>query len=145
MNPFHKILAATDGSESSLKAARMAVALAARHGAELVVVHIVDEEVVKELSRALAKDEKEARQAMTANGQKYVCEIENLARQSSVTVRGLVEHGNPYEAIVKLANREKGDLIVMGKTGRRGLRRALAGSVTRRVIDLAEAPVLVVK
>jgi nucleotide-binding universal stress UspA family protein len=145
MNSFHTILAATDGSESSLKAARMAVALAARHGAELVVVHIVDDEVVRELSRALTKDEKEARQAMAANGQKYVAEIEKLAQQSSVTVRGLVEHGNPYEAILKLANREKGDLIVMGKTGRRGLRRALAGSVTRRVIDLAEAPVLVVK
>jgi nucleotide-binding universal stress UspA family protein len=40
MNSFRKILVATDGSEVSLKAARMAVALAARHGAELLVVHV---------------------------------------------------------------------------------------------------------
>ena len=145
MNSFRKILVATDGSEASLKAARMAVALAARPGTELLVAHVVDDEVVRELGRALPKDEKEARQALSENAQKYVAEIEKLAQQSSVATRGIVEHGTPHETILKLADKEKADLLVMGKTGRRGLRRALAGSVTRRVIDLAEIPVLVVK
>lgn len=145
MNSFHKILVATDGSEVSLKAARIAVAMAARQGAELLVVHVVDDEVVKELVRTLAKDEKQAREAMSESAQKYVAEIEKLAQQSSVAFRGVVEHGAPHEAILKVADKEKADLVVMGKTGRRGLRRALAGSVTRRLIDLAEIPVLVVK
>ena len=145
MNSFSKILVATDGSEVSLKAARMAVALAARYGAELLVAHVVDDEVVRELGRALPRDEKETRQALSENARKYVTEIERLAQQSSVAIRAVVEHGTPHEAILKLADREKADLLVMGKTGRRGLRRTLAGSVTRRVIDLAEIPVLVVK
>lgn len=145
MNSFRKILVATDGSEVSLKAARVAVATAAQKGAELVVVHIVDDEVVKELARALAKGEEDARSAMCDSGQKYVAEIEKLAQHNSVACTGIVEHGTPHEAILSLAKREKADLVVMGKTGRRGLRRALAGSVTRRVIDLAEIPVLVVK
>ncbi len=145
MNSFRRILVATDGSEPALKAARMAVALAGRDGAELLVAHVVDDEVVKEFCRALGKDEEEARRTLSENGRKYVAEIEKLARQNSVTVTGLVEHGTPHEAILKLAEREKTDLVVMGKAGRRGPRRALAGSVTRRVIDLAEVPVLVVK
>jgi len=145
MNSFQRILVATDGSEASLKAARMAIAVASRHGAELLVVHVVDDEVVKEFCRALGKDEKGARQTFVDNGRKYVTEIEKLAEQSSLAVRGVVEHGTPHEAILKLAEKEKADLVVMGKIGRRGLRRALAGSVTRRVIDLAEIPVLVVK
>ncbi len=145
MTSFQRILVATDGSEASLKAARLAVALAARHGSELLVAHIVDDEVVKEFCRVLGKDEKAARQTFVDNGHKYIGEIERLAEQSSVAVRGLVEHGAPHEAILKLAEKEKADLVVMGKIGRRGLRRALAGSVTRRVIDLAEVPVLVVK
>ncbi len=145
MNSFRKILVATDGSEASLKAARLAVAIAARNGAELLVAHIVDDEVVKELARALRKAEEDARSAMSDSAQKYVAEIEKLARQSSVASRAVVEHGAPHEALLKLADKEKADLLVMGKTGRRGLRRALAGSVTRRVIDLAEIPVLVVK
>jgi nucleotide-binding universal stress UspA family protein len=145
MNSFHKILVATDGSEASLKAARTAIAVAAQPGSELLVAHVVDDEVVKDLARALGKDEKDARSALTDSARKYVAEIEKLAQPSSVACRGIIEHGTPYEAILKLAEREKVDLVVMGKTGRRGLRRALAGSVTRRVIDLAETSVLVVK
>ena len=145
MNFFHKILVATDGSEASLKAARTAIGLATRAGAELLVAHIVDDEVVKDLARALGKDEKDARSSMIDSARKYVAEIEKLAQQSSVACRSVVEHGTPYEAILKLAEREKVDLLVIGKTGRRGPRRALAGSVTRRVIDLAEISVLVVK
>jgi nucleotide-binding universal stress UspA family protein len=145
MNSFRKILVATDGSDASLKAARTAIALAAQPGSELVVVHIVDDEVVKDLARALGKDEKDARSAITDSARKYLAEIERLAQQSSVACRGVVEHGTPYDAILNLAEGEKVDLVVMGKTGRRGLRRALAGSVTRRVIDLAETSVLVVR
>jgi len=145
MNFFHKILVATDGSEASLKAARTAIGLATRAGAEVLVAHIVDDEVVKDLARALGKDEKDARSSMIDSARKYVAEIEKLAQQSSVDCRSVVEHGTPYEAILELAEREKVDVLVIGKTGRRGPRRALAGSVTRRVIDLAEISVLVVK
>ncbi len=144
-NLFGKILVATDGSEASLKAGRTAVTIAARLGAELVVVHVVDDDVVKELCHSLGRDENQARQALAESARKYVSEIEKLAQQGSVKVVGLVEHGTPHEVILKLADREKADLVVMGKIGRRGLRRALAGSVTRRAIDLAEIPVLVVK
>ena len=145
MNSFRKILVATDGSEASSKAARTAIPLAMRPGSELLAVHVVDDEVVKDLARALGKDESDARSAMIESARKYIAEIEKLSQQSSVACRGVVEHGTPYEAILKLAEKEKVDLVVMGKTGRRGLRRALAGSVTRRVIDLAETSVLVVK
>ncbi len=145
MGLFDRILIATDGSDASLKAARLAVTLAARDGAQLLVAHVIDDEVVKELARALAKTDNQARQAMSDNAQKYVAEVEKLAQQNSVPARGVVDHGTPHETILKLADKEKVDLLVMGKTGRRGLRRALSGSVTRRVIDLAEIPVLVVK
>jgi nucleotide-binding universal stress UspA family protein len=144
-NSFRKILVATDGSEASLKAARLAVSLAAGQRAEMVVVHVVDDETVREFCRALGKDEKEARQTMVESARKYVAEIEKLAQQSSVRAEGHVEHGTPHEAILKLADRAKADLVVMGKIGRRGVRRALVGSVTRRVIDLTDVPVLVVK
>ncbi len=145
MDSLRRILVATDGSEASLKAARIAISLAVKFQAELLVAHVVDDEVVKEICRALGKQDREARQSLDENARKYVAEIETLARQSSLSVKPMVEHGTPHEAILRLADKEKADLLVMGKTGRRGLRRALAGSVTRRVIDLAEIPVLVVK
>jgi nucleotide-binding universal stress UspA family protein len=36
------------------------------------------------------------------------------------------------------------NLIVMGKIGRRGARRILVGSITRRVIESTELPILIV-
>ncbi len=145
METFHRIMIATDGSEASLKAARTALALAMRLGAELLVAHVVDDEVVKEISRALAKDEKDARQIMCDKAERYLSEVQNIANQNSIAAPGRIAYGAPHEALLKIAENEKADLLVMGKTGRRGVRRALAGSVTRRVIDLAEIPVLVVK
>lgn len=53
--------------------------------------------------------------------------------------------GVPVEAILSTARQEKVDLIVMGTTGRTGLRRVLLGSVAEEVCRKAPCPVLVLK
>ncbi len=141
---FHKIMVATDGSEPSIRAAVMAIELAHNFGAELLAVHVVDEELLREFCRSLGKDEKQARETLTTDAEKYLHEIRNLAK-NEVKTATMVEYGTPHEALLRVAQREKVNLIVMGKVGRRGPRRVLTGSVTQRVIDLAEIPVLVVK
>jgi nucleotide-binding universal stress UspA family protein len=143
-HPLRKIMVATDGSETSMRAAEMAVEMAHHYGAELLAVHVVDEEVLREFCRVLGKDEEQARATLAADGEKYLQEVRNLA-EHKVRIATAVEHGTPHEALLRVAQKEKVDLIVMGKIGRRGPRRILMGSVTQRVIDLAEIPVLVVK
>jgi len=51
----------------------------------------------------------------------------------------------PFEEIVKVAEEERADMIVMGTHGRSGLNRILLGSVAERVIRLAPCPVLTVR
>ncbi len=144
-HPFRKILVATDGSEPSMRAAEMAIEIANHYGgAELLAVHVVDEDVLREFCRSLGKSEQDARDTLAADAQKYLQEIRNLAEHKAKASTA-VEHGTPHEVLLDVARREKVDLIVMGKVGRRGPRRVLMGSVTQRVIDLAEVPVLVVK
>jgi len=53
--------------------------------------------------------------------------------------------GEPDEAIVEAAQKNRADLIVMGCHGRTGFKRLLLGSVAERVIGRATCPVLVVK
>ena len=53
--------------------------------------------------------------------------------------------GVPFEEIVKIAEEERADMIVMGTHGRGGLNRMLLGSVAERVIRLAPCPVLTVR
>jgi nucleotide-binding universal stress UspA family protein len=55
-----------------------------------------------------------------------------------------VELGSPAEKIVELASTEKIDLIIMGAHGRKGLDRAIFGSVADKVVQGAPCPVLTI-
>jgi CPA2 family monovalent cation:H+ antiporter-2 len=55
-----------------------------------------------------------------------------------------VQHGDSTESILKLAERERCDLIVMGKHGTHVTEELLLGSVTKRVLDESKADLLVV-
>lgn len=55
-----------------------------------------------------------------------------------------VEVGSPAEKILELANKEKVDLIIMGAHGRKGLDRAIFGSVADKVVAGAPCPVLTI-
>ncbi|MBS3973834.1 MAG: universal stress protein, partial [Actinobacteria bacterium] len=54
------------------------------------------------------------------------------------------EHGRATETILKVAEREKVDLIVMGTTGLTGISRILIGSTADKVTRLSKCPVMVV-
>ena len=56
-----------------------------------------------------------------------------------------LQTGVPFEEIVKVADDERADMIVMGTHGRSRLNRVLLGSVAERVIRLAPCPVLTVR
>jgi nucleotide-binding universal stress UspA family protein len=53
--------------------------------------------------------------------------------------------GVPEEAIVRLAEEEEVDMIVLGSHGRTGITRLLLGSVAEAIVRKAHCPVLVYK
>jgi nucleotide-binding universal stress UspA family protein len=55
-----------------------------------------------------------------------------------------VEVGSPAEKVVELAKKEKIDMIIMGAHGRKGLDRAIFGSVADKVVQSAPCPVLTI-
>ena len=57
---------------------------------------------------------------------------------------GVILNGAAWEEIGRLAAEEGTDLIVMGTHGRKGLPRAILGSVAERVIRTSSVPVLTV-
>ncbi|MEW6118814.1 MAG: universal stress protein [Pseudomonadota bacterium] len=125
-----RILVATDGSPHSGSAVETAGQFARAAGLPLNVVSVVtsshSESRRKDAERAVAA----ALERMQALG---------------VQAEGAVEEGRPDEAIVKMAESVRADLIVVGSHGRTGLAKILLGSVAQRVIGHAACPVLVVK
>lgn len=67
-----------------------------------------------------------------------------LAEEAKIEVEGLVHHGKPSQVIADLAKELGVDLVVVGRTGDSGLREAIFGSTTSRLVQHAEVPVTVV-
>jgi len=136
MAMIKKILAPTDFSDLSASGVRYACQLAKEVGAELVVINIVtlDESNVAD-KRELEQHKRQLDEFLT----------EKVAGAGSdLSIRKVVEPGQPYSTIVYWAENERVDLIVTSSHGRSGLSRVLMGSVTEEIIRKSPCPVLVV-
>jgi nucleotide-binding universal stress UspA family protein len=141
---LRRILLATDGSEEAEEAAGVAVELARSTGSELHVVHV---ELLPPMPpypevlgwrEDLEWAERQARELLDEQVKKV--------EDAGGTVAGVHLRGEfPAEEIVALAEELGTDLIVVGSRGRGGIRRALKGSVSDRVVRHAHCPVLVVR
>ncbi|MCA9197260.1 MAG: universal stress protein [Planctomycetales bacterium] len=68
-----------------------------------------------------------------------------LPRATNVEFEHHLLHGHPAEEIKRFADENNVDVIVLGTFGRRGLSRALLGSVAEEVMRDAKVPVLTVR
>lgn len=146
---YDKILIPTDGSEAAERATAHAVDLAKRYGAELHILFVVDTDAVDvSLGTEQVQRIKEGRLDEMEELKKYATDatgrIAAAAQREGVEVVESIAAGSPHKQIVKYANREGVDLIVMTCHGRTGVRRFLLGSITEQVLRHAQLPVLVV-
>ena len=134
-----RLVLPTDGSEFSEGAVREAINLAKTCSSKLIAVSVIEinpeyETIAPQL---VEKEEKEAREhleSVKARALKEGVDCEIIAHQGE----------EPYRYIVEEAERNKADMIVMGRRGRTGLKRLMMGSETARTIGYAPCNVLVV-
>ncbi len=139
---IRRLLVPVDGSEHSRNAAEQAVRVAEPHGAEIVFLHVVDPQVAADLEESDLDGG--ALDRLRAQGQAFLHDVARLAEEHGLAHREELAEGDPAAVICDVAAREDADVIVVGKLGRRGARRILMGSITRRLIESGERPVLVV-
>ena len=144
---IRKILFPTDFSDCSKQALRHAVKLAQEHQAELHLMHAI----------VLHDDDPHNPAYHLPDPSKIRSILEELATERMGAWSGIRRSPNwsskqvhrrdvsPAPPIVEYAQDEDIDLIVMGTHGRRGVRKALLGSVTAEVIRLAPCSVLTVR
>jgi nucleotide-binding universal stress UspA family protein len=135
-----KVLVPVDGSDCSRAALQFACDLAARVGASVDALTVVERE--RQSKGEIARPANDA--GMTA----AQTELHQLIESVPHDGQKIVEHldvGNPTERIVLAAERDDFDLIVMGTHGRTGRPRSLAGSVAESVVRNASCPVVTVR
>lgn len=141
-NFFGRILVPTDMSAFSDLALRYALYFNERLGSKITLLH------AEEISWLDAEhpigyyfeNVPEARTALTKQLQEYAAS----RVPGGVKATTLFEDEAPEVSIVRIAGEIEADLIVMGTHGRRGIRRAIRGSVAEYVLRETDIPVLTV-
>ena len=132
-----KILFPTDFSNSANAALSLATSMARDTGATLLIVHVQEPPVTYEgvFAGIPVTDERLLERELT----KVVPE------DPAVDYAHRLIKGTPADAIVRAAEEENADMIVLGTHGRTGMARLLMGSVAEAVVRRAKCPVLTVK
>ena len=146
---FKHILLPTDGSKLSTKAVKRGIDIAKKGRGRITALHVLPEfklmvdDGITMISPALkTRFDDEGR----ARAQKMLDEIARQARTRGVRcATRCVSGDSPYQEIIKVARKEKCDLILMASHGRRGISSLLLGSETSKVLLHTKVPVLVVR
>jgi nucleotide-binding universal stress UspA family protein len=139
---YDRILVPTDGSSGTAKTLDHACAIASDNDSTLYALYVVD----RRLFLAAEDDTKaDVRASLEAEGETALDEARTRAEAAGVEVVTERREGIPHKAIVEYADEIDADLVAMGTHGRTGRDRLAAlGSVTERVVEAADRPVLVV-
>jgi len=137
---FKKILCPTDFSEASRLAIDVAADLAARDQGELSLVHIVQVEPPLPSDPNFVMEVPEYERTLHTDAQRQLDVL--AACLKNVKVGTMIGHGDPGNEIVRIAQEEAADLIVMPTHGRTGLDHVVFGSVAEKVVRHAHRPVL---
>ncbi|MFS0783762.1 universal stress protein [Bacillus sp. 1P06AnD] len=137
---YDKILVPYDGSESSTRALEAAIELAksVKSYSVFTVLYVVQEIPVVETT-GLAGD---VEGILEEEGEKAVRPVMELLKKEGITAQPIYVHGEPAEAICDQAKQY--DLVIMGRRGLGPFKEIVLGSVSHKVIQNSECPVMVV-
>jgi universal stress protein A len=142
-----RILLCTDFSENSVAAREHAIDYAVAFGASLSILHVVNSSrlgfpafevgVPFDLQEVLKGIEESVKKAFEIMVQECGSSVRDVKTYSRI--------GVPANEIVRFAQEESVDLIVMGTHGWTGFRHLILGSTAENVVRTATCPILTVK
>ena len=155
---INKILYATDLSETSNFAFSYAASVANRYDASIVIMHVIKDVTTgsEDLITNVIGEEK-WKEILGRNKLDVINKIrkrlENFCEETRNEMSGcpflveniIVKLGNPVDAIVKEADKEVYDMVIMGAHGHGAIAGTVMGSVSRRVLRRTKKPVLVIR
>jgi nucleotide-binding universal stress UspA family protein len=136
---FERILAAVDGSEDSNAVFGMALDIAKKYDSQLLLINVYQGGTgggtmvspgYEDTQRSIAQE------ILDSYGSKL---------DTYQNVRLFLQQGDPAQTIIETARNEKCGLIILGSRGRGAFKELLLGSVSHKVANHADCPVLIAR
>lgn len=138
---YQHILLAADGSENSVRAANEAIKLAKCSGNSILeLVMVVD--IEKSRQDILHSRSSES---LLIERRRKIANVEQLLIDEHLNYKITILKGTPGPEIVRYANEQKVDILVIGSRGLNGLQEMVLGSVSHKVMKRVQCPALIVK
>ena len=147
---YKKIMIATDGSDCSNLATDKGIELARLTGGTVYAVYVMSTAYSFDIDGGAFSSVgtnpywTSIRKALKNQGQQAVDYIKNLGEAKGINVQSILLEGNPSEELIRYANEEKMDIVIMGTHGKIGVNRMLMDSVAGNLVRHSKVPVMVV-
>jgi nucleotide-binding universal stress UspA family protein len=148
---FRTILVGVDGSKPSSAAVDIAAEIARRYDATLILLHALSVSSTSKALEELAEYQRVENLRLTLDealkmfGQSILASAEKAARDKGVeNVETMAEIGDPASTIAAVAKAREADLIVVGRRGLGDIAGLMMGSVSHKLIQLADRPCLTI-
>jgi nucleotide-binding universal stress UspA family protein len=131
-----------DGSKTAAQAVAMAVEVARRFDAKVVLLSALNDSSATSAGQAVDTVELDWASEPSSRVRQILATTESQVRQRGLECTTLVDEGDPGDVLVRLAEECGADLLVVGS---KGMQRRILGSVPNTVTHHAGCSVLVVK
>ena len=140
---LRRILIPIDGSANSYRGLEYAADLAKKYGAEVTLIHVIEQHVVAESFGPPRSLPESYYHESEEYARKLTTERKEQLEGQGIKVETVIANGNPVVEILRAA---KGfDLIVIGSRGLGRFEKLLLGSVSSGILQHSHVPVLVVR
>jgi len=144
MAELRRILVPTDFTETSEHALDWAITLAERLGASITVMHSYEIPIAGFPDASIVATPDLAARISEAS-QEALDKAVDGHRARGIPLEALLREGVAWEEINAVADEIDADLVVIGTHGRRGLARALLGSVAEHVVRTGRRPIVTIR
>ena len=134
---------ATDGSDCSMLAAGKGIELARLSGGKVYAVYVVSTNYLSSVGVDFYWGE--IYEAFQKDGENAVNNIKEMGERVGVNVEPIVLDGHPADELIRYAEEEEMDIVIMGTIGKTGLNKLLLGSVTGSLVRHSRVPVMVAR
>jgi nucleotide-binding universal stress UspA family protein len=136
-----KIMVCVDGSETGYRALDFALGLAVKLESKLYLVNVVGAEASEKNYRITA----DMVGSFERLGIEALKRSQERASKYGLQVETVQLSGEPADEIVAYSKKTKCDCIVMGRKGMGRLEKLFLGSVSEKVLQFSEVPLIMVK
>lgn len=145
MLPIKRVLCPTDFSDPSFKGIEAADELAQHFNAEIILLNVVTPMYpIGAPGVPPSHHVKETYEEQITLAKRFLEDVSAKKISANVKTKKIVSQGNAPDEIIRQAQLEAVDLIVIATHGWTGWRRFIFGSVADKVVRIATCPVLTV-